>query len=49
MGGLDWAGLPVVVELLGVEDIEALLLRLATIKHHSPPEEQDHGNVSTVD
>lgn len=49
MGGLDWAGLPVVVELLGVDDIEALLLRLATIKHHRPPEGPDNGTTDSVD
>jgi hypothetical protein len=32
MGGWDWQGLPVVVELLGVTDIEALIERLQTIK-----------------
>lgn len=37
-GGIDWAGLPVVVELLGVEDIEDLLHRLEVIRMHKPPE-----------
>lgn len=38
MGGLDWAGLPLVVELLGVTDIELLLVRLQVIREHKPPE-----------
>lgn len=37
MGGLDWAGLPIVVELLGIDDIEALLSRLGAIKQYEPP------------
>ena len=32
MGGWDWAGLPVVVELLNVRDVEALIGRMKTIK-----------------
>jgi hypothetical protein len=33
MGGqLDWNGLPVVAEMLGEEDIEALICRLAAIR-----------------
>lgn len=38
-GGLDWAGLPLVCEWLGVEDVEGLLERLAVIRAHKPPEE----------
>lgn len=40
-GGLDWAGLDVVAELLGVHDVAALMRNLATIKLHRPPEEND--------
>lgn len=38
MGGIDWQGLPVVVELLGVADaqLELLLHRLKVIKTHRP-------------
>jgi hypothetical protein len=36
MGGIDWAGLPLVVELLGVIDIEMLLHRLLVIRSHTP-------------
>ena len=37
MGGFDWQGLPLVVALLGVQDIELLLHRLQVIKTHKPP------------
>ena len=32
MGGLDWAALPVVAEMLGVKDIEALVTDLSVIR-----------------
>ncbi len=32
MGGIDWAALPVVAELMGITDIEALIADLATIR-----------------
>ena len=38
MGGLDWAGLPLMVELLGITDIDALVVRLNTIKTHKKKE-----------
>lgn len=34
MGGLDWAALPVVVELLGVSDVEQLIVQLVAIREH---------------
>lgn len=38
MGGFDLGhGLDTVVELLGVEDVEALIHRLVVIKYHEPP------------
>lgn len=37
MGGLDWAGLPLAVALLGITDVEGLLHRLQVIKQHRPP------------
>lgn len=37
MGGLDWAGLPLAVALLGITDVEGLLHRLQVIKQHKPP------------
>lgn len=41
MGGIDYAGLPVVAALLGCDDIETLVLRLTVIKNHSPDKEED--------
>ncbi|HNT63660.1 MAG TPA: hypothetical protein PKH90_12490 [Candidatus Desulfobacillus denitrificans] len=41
MGGLDWAGLPVVAEMLGVRDIEALIVSLCAVRdwhRDNPPE-----------
>lgn len=35
-GGLDFSGLPLVVEWLGVTDVDGLLHRLAVIKTHDP-------------
>lgn len=33
MGGtLDWAGLPLVAELLGIDDLETLIVQLAAIR-----------------
>lgn len=32
MGGLDWAAVPTVVDLIGVNDIEMLLVQLAAIR-----------------
>lgn len=35
-GGIDFGGLPLVVELLGVDDVEDLMHRLLVIKTHDP-------------
>lgn len=32
MAGLDWSALPLVVEMLGVEDVERLIRNLVTIR-----------------
>jgi hypothetical protein len=32
MGGIDWNALPVVAEMLGVEDVETLILNLIQIR-----------------
>jgi len=32
MGGIDWAALPVVAEMLGVNDIEGLVTDLTAIR-----------------
>lgn len=37
MGGVDWAGLDVVVEMLGVRDVEGLVHRIGVLKLHRPP------------
>jgi hypothetical protein len=37
MGGIDWNGLDFVTELLGVQDVEALVHRMAVLKLHKPP------------
>lgn len=37
MGGIDFAGMPLVIELLGIEDVEMLMHRLLAIKLHKPP------------
>lgn len=36
MGGIDWAGLPFVVDLLGIADVEHLVDALLAIKLHKP-------------
>lgn len=38
MGGLDWSGFDLIVEKLGIEDVEGLLDRLLVIKTHRPKE-----------
>jgi hypothetical protein len=37
MGGIDWAGVPIVFALLGVEDPEDVIHRMTVIKSHRPP------------
>lgn len=32
MGGIDWAAMPVVAEILGIQDIENLIIQLLEIK-----------------
>jgi len=32
MGGIDWAGLPIVIEMLGVSDPEQLITSLVAIR-----------------
>lgn len=41
MGGLDWAGLPLLVECLGIDDVEQLVHDLAVIKRHQPEIEKE--------
>lgn len=35
-GGYDWGGLPLMVDWLGVSDVEGLMQRLAVIRSHKP-------------
>ena len=44
MGGLDWAGLPIVAELLGIDDIESLVHRLMNIKAWRPDSDSNSDN-----
>ena len=39
MGGIDWAGLPVVVELLGVDDVEMFVIAVNAVRGHNPEKE----------
>ena len=36
-GGMDWAGLPYVIEHLGLTDADVLIEALKTIKTYTPP------------
>ena len=36
MGGIDWSGLENVVDHLGIDDMDGLMLRLLLIKEHRP-------------
>lgn len=39
MGGLDWQALPIVVEILGITDIETFITQLIAIRDwHANPE-----------
>jgi hypothetical protein len=39
-GGLAWAGLPVLVEWLGIDDVAGLLHRLVLMKSYRKPHER---------
>ncbi len=41
MGGVDWAGVPLVMDHLGLTDASALIDALATIKNYQPPKSGD--------
>lgn len=36
VGGIDWAGLDLMVDVLGIDDVEDLVHRLRVIKNHRP-------------
>jgi hypothetical protein len=48
MGGMDWDGLPLVCEMLGITDVEALIWRMQVIKNYKPTENQNEPGI-TVD
>lgn len=41
MGGIDWAGLPFVVEWLGVSDLQGLMQRLSILLSYRKPSERE--------
>lgn len=41
MGGIDWAGLPFVVEHLGIRDVDFFIQQLRVIRGHKPQRAQD--------
>lgn len=43
MGGLDWAALPLVADLLGADDMERLVTELAAIRDFQREEGGGHG------
>lgn len=36
LGGIDWAGLDLMVDVFGIDDVEDLVHRLRVIKTHRP-------------
>lgn len=44
MGGLDWAALPVICDLLGVSDPEMLIRQLLVIRERLNPSEANEGD-----
>lgn len=34
MGGIDWTGLSVVAEMLGIDDVDVLVAQLVAIREH---------------
>lgn len=44
MGGIDWAGLPIVADMLGITDPQALIEHLTLIKAYKPKEKHATGN-----
>ena len=41
MGGLDWAGLPIVAASLGIDDPQKLIDRLLVIRSYRPDDNDD--------
>ena len=42
MGGMEWAALPVVVEMLGVEDVGKLVVGLTAIRDWQRAQNEEH-------
>lgn len=34
MGGIDWQALPIIVDMLGIQDPETLIYQLVTLREH---------------
>lgn len=50
MGGIDYAGLPIVCALLGIDDVALLMERLLVIRQHDPKKtRQDDGTGNPLD
>lgn len=45
-GGIDWAGLPLICEYLGITEIEPLIHAIGVIKSHEP--ETDRSGVPPI-
>lgn len=41
MGGIDWAGLPLAAEFLGIQQLEPVLEALEVVLTHRPPKAAD--------
>jgi len=41
MNGIDWVALPIVAELLGIQDIDALVTQLVAIREWQKPEPEE--------
>lgn len=35
MGGLDWQALPIIVEMLGIDDVDILIAQLIALRDHN--------------
>jgi hypothetical protein len=44
MGGLDWAGLPLVAEMLGIDNPQQLINRLLVIRSYNPKDRNGPGD-----
>lgn len=42
MGGIDWAALPIVMDILGIEDVEKFINQLTAIRDYQS-ESDTHG------